>query len=47
MIPDSINKKNEYEIKIGDHNYYRKIKKDTIIIKIGNKIEKYAMIKSK
>lgn len=46
MILDPVNKKNEYEIKIGDYKYYRRMKKDTIIIKIENKIEKYMMIKS-
>lgn len=33
-----------YKLKIGDYTFYRKIKKDTIIIKKGDKIEKYIMI---
>lgn len=35
-----------YELKIGDYSFYRKIKKDTIIIKKGDKIEKYIMIQN-
>ena len=47
MEVDAINEKNEYNMKISDPKYYRKIKKDTIIIKVGNKIEKYVMISNK
>ena len=47
MEVDAINEKNEYNMKISDPKYYRKIKKDTIIIKVGNKIEKYVMINNK
>ena len=46
MEVDAINEKNEYNMKISDPKYYRKIKKDTII-KVGNKIEKYVMISNK
>ena len=47
MEVDAINEKNEYNMRISDLKYYRKIKKDTIIIKVGNKIEKYVMISNK
>ena len=47
MEVDAISEKNEYNMKISDPKYYRKIKKDTIIIKVGNKIEKYVMISNK
>lgn len=46
MNIDTINRENIYKLKIGDYSFYRKIKKDTIMIKKGDKIEKYIMIQS-
>lgn len=46
MVVRFINRNNEYTLKISDFKYYKRIKTDTIVIKRGNKLEKYVQINS-